>query len=260
MSMQRLVKMMRLAADGPEEAREKGIEEGARMMVRALLAKRGFTLDEEQTEMLGNCGEIDTLERWLLQAVDAETIQQALRVVREYPPRLLDEDGFWRVLRGARPELYYDNYVLALPIRTLSAMSFTDLEHFDTLLGEKLFALDTCAHARAVYAGQFDPFERPCLFDYDFLYARCAVVLKGRAAYEEALGDPSRMPTEDRFDGLLDLVSLAHQRKTGKSLARAHGGLYYPFANAAGWVGSVAEKDHVTGRTDEPIREELGAH
>ena len=76
------------------------------------------------------------------------------------------------------------------------------------MLAEKLFLLDTKAHAEAAYP------HRPLSVD-GFLYVRAAAVAGGKEKYQSVLNDSTQLSPDEDFEPLLSLAALAYERKTG---------------------------------------------
>lgn len=70
-------------AEGREEGRKKGREEGrrseARDLLRLLLTQRKLTPSAAAQRKIDACDDLETLHRWLRQAVEAKTAAAALR-------------------------------------------------------------------------------------------------------------------------------------------------------------------------------------
>jgi hypothetical protein len=129
-----------------------------------------------------------------------------------------------------------DDRVVAPLVKALSDLPDRDIAGFADHLARRLYALDGLAWAResgpSIWHG-----DRDSLSVDGFLYARLAVVSAGRAAYEEVLADPSRMPRDTEFESLLYVASTAYERKTGLdddgSLDSAVS--FETFSNNEGW-------------------------
>ncbi|WP_437730830.1 hypothetical protein [Sorangium sp. So ce1335] len=71
-----------LIEQGVEKGIEKGIEKGqlteARALLRRLLARRGFAPTAAMEAQIDACSELDTLHRWLDQAMTADSAEEAL--------------------------------------------------------------------------------------------------------------------------------------------------------------------------------------
>jgi hypothetical protein len=156
----------------------------------------------------------------------------------------MDEDGFWDILsRLDWKKQGDDDEVLAPAVRALSQMSVADIAHFEVMMAQKLFALDTREHARAVYKGQIDPDDGDRYISADdFLYSRCVMIVNGRQAYEDAVRDPTLMPQESEFEAVLYLAVNAHRIKTGEDLDVSTPVSYESFSNTAGWKPTAETK------------------
>lgn len=94
----------------------------------------------------------------------------------------------------------------------LAKMSIEDIQCFEQILIEKLYALDTRAHASASLEEPND------FFSHDgFLYKRCFVVASGKEYFETVLQNPNKMPKDLAFEleELLYLPQNAYELKTG---------------------------------------------
>lgn len=69
----------------------------------------------------------------------------------------------------------------------------------------------------------------------DFLYVRCCVVANGKAAFEEVLQHPEKMP-DLTFSGLLHLAAWAYELKTGKPFVHLSAYNYETYSNENGWL------------------------
>jgi hypothetical protein len=106
------------------------------------------------------------------------------------------DEGFWRliaVLGLSETELPgptdEEKEALVGPlIDALAALPESEIEDFDDLLAQKLYAIDTETHWKAYGSGSQD----------GFLYGRCWVVARGRDYYEKVASNPAAMP---RFVG-----------------------------------------------------------
>lgn len=70
---------------GRQEGREEGREEGCAALRRALLdivESRGLEIDTEARERIAGCGELSTLQRWMVRSASAETAE---RIFAEAP-------------------------------------------------------------------------------------------------------------------------------------------------------------------------------
>lgn len=144
---------------------------------------------------------------------------------------------FWEIvaLVGYSEDNPTAESAIACAVQELTGCGVDEIFGFEAALTEKLFALDKESYARHIgssaYAGP-DSF-----FSVDiFLYARCAVVAKGRLAYEQTLLEPKRMPQDHTFEPLLYLASEAYERKTGRVFTFHGPRSYETFSNREGWT------------------------
>lgn len=103
---------------------------------------------------------------------------------------------------------------------------------FSDILAEKLWHLDTYAHAKVFLD---DPEEEGFLSVDDFLYTRCAVVANGQEYYEKILNNPQLMPSDLTFEPLLYIALKAYKRKTGKNFTPVYAFNYETYSNKKGW-------------------------
>jgi predicted DNA-binding WGR domain protein len=146
----------------------------------------------------------------------------------------MSDDVFWQVIRLLNwRKSGDDNAVIEPAVAALAKMDVVAIERFEDILAEKLYALDTEAHAREI--GEY-AYEPDTGFSVDwFLYERCVVVANGRDLYESVLADPSKMPKDMEFESLLSVARSAYERKTGKELDYATSLSYETFSNREGW-------------------------
>ncbi len=151
----------------------------------------------------------------------------------------MDDDVFWRIISLFNWKKTGDDDAVIRPaVMALSKMKPADIERFEELLAEKLYALDTEAHAREIGDEAYRP-GKPFSADW-FLYERCVVVANGRAYYEAVLADPKQMPKDMEFEALLSVAPLAYERATGEELAHDTPVSYETFSNTAGWPSRSA--------------------
>jgi hypothetical protein len=129
---------------------------------------------------------------------------------------MIADEEFWRLvaLLGGRPEVQDDGPYERLTT-VLAEEPVERIIGFAETLAFKLYQLDRRVLAQTVLPGA----DR--LSDDSFLYARCAVVVAGPAAFDAVLADPAafaRFTTDEaaHADSLLDVPSNAYQRATGK--------------------------------------------
>ena len=121
------------------------------------------------------------------------------------------EDQFWALMDQLDwTKEGNDEAVVEPVVAALAAMPVANIYRFQDLLSEKLWLLDTQAHAEASVK---DP-DGYISADI-FLYDRCCVVANGKDIYEKVLNDPKKWPKGLSFERLLDVASDAYERKTG---------------------------------------------
>lgn len=147
----------------------------------------------------------------------------------------MSEDAFWRIIGLLNwKKLGDDDAVIRPAVIALSQMSVEDIQRFEDLMAEKLFALDTAAHAREIGAGAYED-ERKHFSVDEFLYARCVVVANGRDAFATILADPKQMPKDCEFEVLLTVAAEAFAKKTGEEFDYHSPISYETFSNRDGW-------------------------
>jgi predicted DNA-binding WGR domain protein len=150
----------------------------------------------------------------------------------------LSEDVFWRMVTLFDWKKSGDDEAVVAPaVKALSRMPPAEIRKFQDLLAEKLFALDTEAHAREIGEDAYQPDKH---FSVDwFLYVRCCAVANGRAFYEAALSDPRKMPKDLEFEAMLFVADAAYERATGESLDPATPVSFETYSNRAGWPAAA---------------------
>lgn len=160
------------------------------------------------------------------------TAQVEIRVEEhKHGEGLFSEAQFWQIIDRLDWTQKKRADIIAPAAAALSQMPMPSLYLFKDALSEKLYRLDTRAHAAAYLAKQGDGH----LSADDFLYVRCAVVAEGQAYYEKVLHNPSEMPGDIDFEHLLSLADDAYELKTGKELDYSPLFNYETRSNAEGW-------------------------
>lgn len=147
------------------------------------------------------------------------------------PGTLFPESTFWEVIDSVDWLKNTMEEKLLPAIIMLSEMPVSNIYLFADKVSEKLFLLDTKAHAQAYAAKETN---RPISAD-DFLYARCAVIAEGKEYFDKVFDDPSQMPDDIVFEPLLSLAELAYERKTGEEFNYIPVFNYESFSNKRGW-------------------------
>lgn len=142
------------------------------------------------------------------------------------------ENDFWKAIElldwSQEDE---DKKVVEPLIAFLAASPIAHIYRFADILSEKLWHLDTYAHAKVFLD---DPGEEGYLSVDDFLYTRCAVVANGRDYYEKVLQNPHLMPPDLTFESLLYVALSAYKQKTDKNFTPVHAN-YETYSNKKGW-------------------------
>jgi hypothetical protein len=153
----------------------------------------------------------------------------------------MDEERFWEIIALLDwSKADDDDAILASAIKALQQLPVADIQRFQDLLAEKLYALDQQVFAEQIGAGCYGGAQH---FSVDvFLYARACVVANGKDFYYRVLRDPRKMTQDHTFEALLYLAALAYQQKTSE------GWDYLPkmscetFSNSAGWGGRWTDR------------------
>ncbi|MBF7074281.1 DUF4240 domain-containing protein [Glaciecola sp. MH2013] len=146
----------------------------------------------------------------------------------------MTEDLFWRIIALFNWKKTGDDEAVMWPaVRALSSMSVDDIARFADIMTEKLFALDTEAHARHIGDHAYG---KAGYFSVDwFLYVRCVVVANGQEYYNSVLAAPEEMPEDIEFEALLELAALAYEHKINEEFEHLSPLSYETFSNSAAW-------------------------
>ena len=144
---------------------------------------------------------------------------------------MLGEADFWALIDQLDWKQSDQEQIIEPLVSTLSNMSMANVYQFQDTLSEKLWNLDTRAHAAVFMPEEEDDY----LSVDDFLYARCGVVANGREYYEQVIKTPAAMPTDITFSPLLRVAKKAYERKTGKKMIIAPAFNYETYSNHEGW-------------------------
>jgi hypothetical protein len=141
----------------------------------------------------------------------------------------LSEDDFWQIIALLKPAAKDKEERIAAAVNHLATLPTKHIYQFEDLLAEKLFSLDTAAHAAVAYP------DNSYLSVDGFLYLRAGVVAEGLAVYQRALDNPASLNKEADFEPLLSLAALAYQQKTGRIFNYISPISYETYANEEGW-------------------------
>ncbi len=140
---------------------------------------------------------------------------------------------FWKAINMLDWEKEGDDEKVTAPlIDFLTEQPIGHIYRFSDVLSEKLWQLDTYAHAKIFLD---DPDEEGLLSVDDFLYTRCAVVANGQDYYEKILHNPHLMPSDLTFEPLLYAALKAYKRKAGKNFSPISAYNYETYSNKKGW-------------------------
>jgi hypothetical protein len=149
----------------------------------------------------------------------------------------VDDATFWSLIGKLDWRHEADDDAVVEPlVRALALLPDAEIGSFHELLARKLFDLDGRAWARQsgdeIWLGEPDQLSVDA-----FLYARCAVVARGRDTYDAVRVDPGAMPRNAAFETLLYAAATAYERKTGLEWDELDdtGVSYETFSNEAGW-------------------------
>jgi hypothetical protein len=161
----------------------------------------------------------------------------------------VDEEAFWALIDRLDWRHEGDDERVVKPVvKALAKLALGDIQSFEEILAQKLFALDGREWARNIGGGWWggDP---PVSVD-EFLYARCVVVANGEAYYKAVLADPAQMPKDMEFEALLVVGAGAWEAKTGDDEPVFETSVSYEtFSNDAGWPPGPPEP-----RVERPAR------
>jgi predicted DNA-binding WGR domain protein len=181
------------------------------------------------------------MEKQIAAKIGNGYIEGALDAVPEYvkpdwAAMTMSEDVFWRIIRLLNwKKLGDDEAVIEPAVEALAQMHVTEIKRFEDILAEKLYGLDTEAHAREIGEEAYQPGKH---FSVDwFLYERCAVVANGREFYESVLADPKQMPKDMEFEALLSVARSAFERITDEEFDHVTPISYETYSNFPGWPG-----------------------
>lgn len=150
----------------------------------------------------------------------------------------MSDDVFWRIIGLLNwKKLGDDDAVIRPAVKALASMAIEDILRFEDILAEKLYALDTEAHAKEIGEEAFRPGR---YFSVDwFLYSRCVVVANGQELFESVVADPTQMPKDCEFEALLSISREAYESKTGNEFDHLPPLSYETYSNREGWKNAV---------------------
>lgn len=144
---------------------------------------------------------------------------------------ILSEDDFWRIIDKIDWSKKDGAQKVAPAVKALAEMPVASICLFADKLSEKLYHLDTRAHATTYAAHEPENY----ISADDFLYARCAVIAEGKDYYEAVLNDPAKMPEDIVFEPLLYLADDAFEMKMNLPFNYISTYKYETQSNKSGW-------------------------
>lgn len=180
---------------------------------------------------------IDDMDTQFVENLKRDFAHAAVEIrVQEQPEgaAVFSEANFWEAINLLNWSKEGDDELVVAPlIDFLKDQPLAHIYRFSDLLSEKLWNLDTYAHAKVFLD---DPEEEGILSVDDFLYTRCAVVANGPEYYEKVLNAPHLMPQDLTFEPLLYVVLKAYKQKTGKNFSAVAAFNSETYSNKKGWV------------------------
>ena len=180
---------------------------------------------------------IDDIDTEFVETLKRDFAHAAVEIrLQEQPDRSssFTEIDFWDTLNRLDWTKEEDDTKVVEPVVSfLAQQPLSHIYRFSDILSEKLWLLDTRAHAQVFLD---DPEEEGCLSVDDFLYTRCAIVSNGKEYYEKILVNPFLTPTDLTFEPLLYIALTAYKQKTGKHFTGTSAFNYETYSNKKGWV------------------------
>ncbi|MBY0095153.1 DUF4240 domain-containing protein [Priestia aryabhattai] len=154
------------------------------------------------------------------------------------PKKMMDDQLFWEIISLLDWRKEDEKEIIEAAVKELYTFTAWKIRHFEETLSYKLFLLDTEEHAKEM--GEYRFSQQDQHFSPDlFLYARCAVVARGKEVFEDVLSNPSKMIKDTEFETLLSLSSEAYYLKMGKEFEYESGCSYETFSNKEGWSNNL---------------------
>ena len=126
---------------------------------------------------------------------------------------LFSEEQFWQLIDLFDWTQPKRDDIIRPAVTALAEMPVSAIYLFEDFLSEKLFNLDTKAHAEAYMHQQTDDYFSAD----DFLYVRCAVVAEGALYYKHITANPSALSVDKDFEHILSVAAEAYKQKTGRN-------------------------------------------
>ena len=147
----------------------------------------------------------------------------------------MTEDEFWKLIGTLDWDDPDDDDAVVEPVvEALSQKSNDDIFQFEEILAQKLFDLDTKAHAKEIGDDAYTDGE--AFFSADgFLYSRCLIVANGKDIFDQVLKNPKEFPKDMEFEPILYIAQEAYEDKNEKKWEYTSPTDYETFKNEDGW-------------------------
>lgn len=174
-------------------------------------------------DLIGNLSQLDapTL-KYLINALQKIQVEKEQKSVEE-------EHGFWQFIEHIDWSKNKAEERLNPLVETLQQASVAAINEFSEQLAQSLHQLDGPVYYEALKA------HKQGVSSDTFLYARCLVVAKGKAFFEEVLQHPKKMPNEEDFEALLYVAKEAYEQKIGAEYDFVPSVIYESFFNQKLW-------------------------
>jgi len=148
----------------------------------------------------------------------------------------MNNETFWQILGLFNwRKQGNDDAVIEPAVKILAQFKVAEIYKFYDILNQKLFALDTKAHAKEIGSEAYNEEDKYLSADW-FLYSRCACLTNGEGYYENVLKNPAAFPKDMEFETLITVARVAYELKTGKEWDYYNAEFSYEtFSNEAGW-------------------------
>lgn len=193
---------------------------------------------------------IQTVDERLLSDLKLEYPDAIIRVEVEQHQykKHIDEDLFWEIIASFDWKKEDRKLIIQPAIEILSRFPVEDIHAFHELMAQKLYTLDGKKYAEHLGSNRYIDTDDHFFSVDDFLYARCAVVARGKDYYQAVLQNPDQIPKEFTFESLLSIPRKAYKAKTGLNDYNFVTNIWYEtFSNADGWPGISTIKERILG-------------
>mgnify|MGYP000710592592 CR=1 FL=1 len=148
----------------------------------------------------------------------------------------MKEREFWKIIGMLKWDDVEDDEAVVEPVvKYLVKKSNEEIFQFEEFLAQKLYALDTKAHA--IEIGEDAYVNDDEYFSVDsFLYSRCVVVANGKELFDRILNNPSDFPKDMEFEAVLYVAQEAYESKNDKEWNYVSPTDYETYKNVNGWL------------------------